>query len=189
MDVDAIRHDVNSIGRNSASLEDAGHGAGDGDNRRSSSVFPARSGIGVQWKIDTACNDHGNSGAKRRDGRNRHGVRGVGVYDVDCAFSHCHPQAPRGSHVGLGRRTALYDVEARRSSALGQRFAAARRDGRGVASTRELEREPERLALSAAPASLGVDMHHSESHGAQHPSTIVRTQVSRGRRGVARRRQ
>ena len=40
---------------------------------------------------------------QRRDGGDRHRVRGVRVHNVDCAFSNRRPQPPRGSRIDLGR--------------------------------------------------------------------------------------
>jgi hypothetical protein len=102
-----------------------------------------------------------------------HGVRCVRVHKVDCAFSNCLPQPPRARGS-----TSTLDCTRQSSPAAaraGQRLAEPRRHRGGVPASRELTCEPQRLALTAAN-SLCVDVHHAESHGAQHPPGDVPTQ-------------
>jgi hypothetical protein len=176
MHVNAVGHDVNAIGRNSASLENACDRSRDGDDRRGTPILPACAYVGAQREVDAASNNYRDSRAQRRDGGHGHGVRCVCVHKVDCAFSNCLPQRPCGSRIHLGRWTARDDLEPGRRRALGQRLAEPRRNRGSVPAPRELTCEPQRLALTAAPASLCVDVHHAESHGAQHPPADVPTQ-------------
>jgi hypothetical protein len=176
MYVGAVGHDVNAISRNSASLENVCDRSRDGDDRRGTPVLPACAYVGAQREIDTTRNNHRDSRAERRDGGHGHGVRCVRVYKVDCAFSNCLPQPPRGSRIHLGRWTARDDLEPGGRRALGQRLAEPRRHRGSAPTSRKLTCEPQRLALTAAPASLCVDVHHAESHGAQHPPADVPTQ-------------
>jgi hypothetical protein len=98
------------------------------------------------------------------------------VHDVNFAFSNDPPQLPRGARIYLRCWTALDDVEARRRRSFRQGLAAARGNQANVPAASKLRREPQRLTLAAAPASFGVDVQYSDSHGAQHPPADVRTQ-------------
>ena len=176
MDVDAIGYDANAVARDSASLENGGNGSRDSDDRRGASVLPACPYIRAKREVDAARNDHRNARAERCHGGDRHCVRGVRVYNVDCAFSNRRPQPPGGSRIHLGRWAARDDLEPGCRRPFGQRLAAPRGNRRGVTAPRQLAGEPQRLALTTAPSSLSVDVHHAESHGAQHLPATVRTQ-------------
>jgi hypothetical protein len=178
MHVDAVGHNVNAFGRNSACLENRGHSSRDSDDRGGATIFPSRANVGAQRKVDTARDDHRNSGAECRESGYRNGVCGVRVYDVDCAFSNSLSQPQRRSWIELRHRAAVDDIEARGHRPLGQWLTTPRRDRRRVTAPRELTREPERLTLTASPASLGVDVKYAECHGAQLPFAAVRTQAS-----------
>jgi hypothetical protein len=47
-----------------------------------------------------------------------------------------------------------------------------------MAASRKLQRQPERLALAAAPTTLRIDVQHSKGHGAQLPLSRRAPQVS-----------
>jgi len=141
----------------------------DRDDHCGAPVFPSRSGVRPQPEINASGNDQWDVRHERRESGDSDGVRRVRVHDVDTMLSNRATESPRCAWIDLAERIAVDDSNARFDRASCERFVRTRRDDRSVSATRELASEPERLTLSASPATLRVDMQHAQSHGAQLP--------------------
>ena len=154
------------------------HGVRDRDDRGGAAVLPARAGMFARsgkstrrattsgTPVPSVANAprpqrHAPCARERRRfvfcecaRRRRHAARGS-TSDADCSR---RPSSPA------------------RRARVAERLVRARRDDRRVSAARELAGEPERLSLTAAPAALGVDVQHAQSHGAQLPLFDERTQ-------------
>ena len=137
---------------------------------------PTRPDVRAQPNIDPPSDDEPNVRPERRQAGNRDGVRRMRVHDVDTMFSDCAMKAPCSAWIDLAHRIARNDRQSCIDRSGGERFVRTRRDDRRVTTARQLPSEPERLTLSAPPATLRVDMQHAQSHGAQLPLFDERTQ-------------
>ena len=100
----------------------------------------------------------------RRDRRNRpesDRVRGMRVDDIDAAVADEASQPEADARVGLESRRAGNDLDRGLVRPLRKGLARSRRDDRNMAATRQCGREPERLALPAAPTALRVDVKNA----------------------------
>jgi hypothetical protein len=178
-DVDAVRNDDDSIGRDAARREDARHGLRDRDHHRCATILPPCSRVRPQRKIHAPRYGERNTGAEVREGGDGYGVRSMRVHDVDAMVANHATQPPRRTRIDLAERTAIDHGQSRFGSPRAQGLAPPHSEDRSVSSAIHLARKPKRLTLAAAPAALRVDVKHSKSHGAQLPAF---DQCTQGRR-------
>jgi hypothetical protein len=169
IEVDPIGHDDDPIGRDSARLESARYRARDGDDCRRAGVFPSRPRIGSQSEVHAPRYHERKGRPQRRQGSQGDSMRGMRVDNVYAIVSNRSAKAPCRKRIDLAQRMAVDHGQAGLDSPRMQRVATPRRHDRPVSAPCERSSKPERLTFAAAPTTLGIDVHYSESHGAQLP--------------------
>jgi hypothetical protein len=177
MDVDSVRHDNDAICRNATRRQYTRDRPRDRDDDRRAPIFPTRSRVVPQSEIHPTGNNEWNVRPKRRKSGDSDRVRRVCVHDVDAMGSNRATELPRSSRIDLAERIARDDGQSGFDRTRRERFVRTCRDNGPMSATRQLTGEPERLTLSASPATLGIDMQHAQSHGAQLPLFEKHTQA------------
>jgi hypothetical protein len=176
--VDAIWNNVNSAGRNATSFEHVCNSLRNRDDRSRTTVLPASSDIVPEREVHASRDHEWHRGSQRRKGADGDRVRGVGVNDVDFAFSNGATQPESSGGIDLRPRAAVDHIERLLSGALSERLAFSGGHKRAVTAVRQFARKPERLPLTPSPAALRVDVKHSKVHAAQLPGVGRRTQAA-----------
>jgi hypothetical protein len=100
----------------------------------------------------------------RSDRRNRPEsdcVRGMRVDDIDATVPDAATQPEANARIGLEARRGGNDLDPSLLRPLRKWLARSRSYDRDVATPRELDGQPERLTLPAAPTSLRVDVKNA----------------------------
>ena len=87
-------------------------------------------------------------------------MSGVGMNDVDTVAVYRRAELQHGRRIKLESRRAALDDEPRMPRPLRERLFRPGGNDRAVPASCERRREPQRLALPAAPASLRVHVEH-----------------------------